>query len=876
MTVIIGEKTYEVINGKYYLVATYGLASQISGMDPSDTENKILTKEYVSNTGCQIVSNPVLTYTDTMCVLYQDLEVDEDIMLDGDEHSASMPAAHYTTTDGLRIIPNDTSWYLEPDPNLSDYDPAGSLYYSNNNSDFEMIASGAFLCINTLTSYKTTYRCSIIGSEAFRNCQNLKSIEIRSSDTENKYCSIGNYAFADCTKLKNLIIGSNVSRSVQSTFISDYVFDGCSALSNIRGHDNIATIGKYAFSGCSLLNVLTLVNCTSFGDYAFNGCTGLNSVLLRGSATYGSNVFNGCNNISTVHFIDSTNGDGWINAIKSIPNYDDGHLTVYIPNSTYDISELTGVRFIEYDANPENGSAKVVIKTGNFMWYSGTIEDRISETDLYPSSNAAPPALRCARIYGWLKYNLNTLTSTECERITNINFDTDYQVNPHIGLEEDGGHNKDTYYPKEDDGLTSFDEFQYFTNLHAHKIQDELFSDFEYLTSIKLPQNIEIIGNRAFTYCSSLTSITIPNSVTSIGDYAFGDCSSLTLVTLNSNTIVSKDYDYPSIIHHPEEGHWEAQNTIIWIGDTTGGGTLGEGWTPTTNACQINTQASYLKDQYQCAYRTSSSSGYVRFSHEQLVLTEGDEITFICWHQSNSSERDIYLYINDNMVATFSQPKSSTESNTFVYAIPEDTNIESVRIQSSGSSNFMTYEVRYVTNVWVVDVPAWDEVVTLPQSNIKSIFGDQVTEYIIGNDVTSIGDNAFYGCDSLTSLTIGNSVTSIGDNAFDGCASLTSITIPNSVISIEGGAFYGCTGLTSVNIPSNVTNIGSDAFYGCTSVTDVYFNWSSEAELQGVTWTDANEGDDFAKEDTIIHIPSGMLSYYKTWAPAWEDYFRES
>ena len=133
---------------------------------------------------------------------------------------------------------------------------------------------------------------------------------------------------------------------------------------------------------------------------------------------------------------------------------------------------------------------------------------------------------------------------------------------------------------------------------------------------------------------------------------------------------------------------------------------------------------------------------------------------------------------------------------------------------------------------------------------LGNIFGSQVNEYVLGDDVTSIGSYAFYDCSGLTSVTIGNSVTSIGNYAFQSCSGLTSITIGNSVTSIGYEAFRDCSSLTKVTLNSNaiasksysanytlgnifgsqvdeyvlgddVTSIGNSAFYNCSNVTSV-------------------------------------------------------
>ncbi|MBR4075968.1 MAG: leucine-rich repeat domain-containing protein [Lentisphaeria bacterium] len=81
-----------------------------------------------------------------------------------------------------------------------------------------------------------------------------------------------------------------------------------------------------------------------------------------------------------------------------------------------------------------------------------------------------------------------------------------------------------------------------------------------------------------------------------------------------------------------------------------------------------------------------------------------------------------------------------------------------------------------------------------------------MTDCIIPDGVTDIGDKAFADCTKLTSITIPNSVTSIGDGAFSWCRSLTSITIPDSVTSIGEWAFSRCSNLTSITIPAKFTD----------------------------------------------------------------------
>ena len=311
------------------------------------------------------------------------------------------------------------------------------------------------------------------------------------------------------------------------------------------------------------------------------------------------------------------------------------------------------------------------------------------------------------------------------------------------------------------------------TTYTVTSIGESAFRGCSSLTAVEIPNSVTSIGSSAFEYCSSLASIEIPSSITSIGDWAFSDCSSLTAV--------------------------EIPSSVISIGNGAFSNCTG------LTAVEIPSSVTSIGN--------SAFSGCSRLTAIEIpnsVTSIGNYAFYGC-----SSLTDIQI---PNSVTSIGEHAFYGCSGLTAVEIPNS-------VTSIGYSAFED-----CSNLSQLVIGNGQETLTIQSNTFSSCpittlyLGRNVNYYVnfksletltIGSSVTSIGDEAFYGCSGLTAVEIPSSVTSIGDEAFSGCSGLTAVEIPNSVTSIGGWAFSDCTSLTSIEIPSSVISIGNGAFFGC-------------------------------------------------------------
>ena len=149
----------------------------------------------------------------------------------------------------------------------------------------QKIGDGAFYKCTLLKSITLPSTVTEIGDYAFRDCRNLRRVELNEGLQK-----IGYRAFPNCTTLESITLPSSVIE------IGNSAFCYCSNLREVSFNDGLQKIGDRAFYNCTTLESITLRSTlVQIGKEAFRECSNLRRVELNGIPQYvNSRAFENC------------------------------------------------------------------------------------------------------------------------------------------------------------------------------------------------------------------------------------------------------------------------------------------------------------------------------------------------------------------------------------------------------------------------------------------------------------------------------------------------------------------------------------------------------------------------------------------------------
>lgn len=129
--------------------------------------------------------------------------------------------------------------------------------------------------------------------------------------------------------------------------------------------------------------------------------------------------------------------------------------------------------------------------------------------------------------------------------------------------------------------------------------------------------------------------------------------------------------------------------------------------------------------------------------------------------------------------------------------------------------------------------------------------------------ITSIGDEAFYNCQSLTNIEGLDkcNLKSIGSAAFSNCKSLENLDFSQSTFTnVPSKAFYGCSALAKITLPDTLTTIGGYAFYACYGMPQLDLSNTALTTLENYALYQMRETTKLSLPDSISSIGTHAFS----------------
>lgn len=386
-------------------------------------------------------------------------------------------------------------------------------------------------------------------------------------------------------------------------------------------------------------------------------------------------------------------------------------------------------------------------------------------------------------------------------------------------------------------------------NDKVRSIGNEAFKNCAALQKIELPESVVEIGSDAFSGCASLDEIVIPDGVKIIGSSAFNGCKALKTVSLGDaieevavsaftgcslieeiilpKTVGEQAFSgccgLRTVVFNPEMTIIEKNTfngctglTEVKIPDTVT--EIREGaFSGCTNLRNV-TLPTGLTLIGKSAF--SGCTAVESITIPDTVKTVEDNAFKDCTSLSDVAMSDSIEKFGLDVFTN--SPYMKKEFGDFVimggilskYLGAEKDVIVPDNVTTIGENAFAeAYHVETIT------IP--DTVKTIANKLLGTIYswGDnpkpQLKKVVIGNGVTSIGDEAFASCEKLTEVVFGTGLSSIGQRAFSGCKELKSIDLSKTALTeINQEAFNGCWNAKKVILPDNIEIIGRSAFAG--------------------------------------------------------------